>query len=131
MPPFSCGAQRRLLQGAHLDSPLGSRANCGHNKSDSFRNIATHQFRINPQHPIAEPLKRAVPTRVTCPPHRMNTTVNFHDQLPGRHQEINDVPVNRHLTPECNAESAAGKLTPQDGLRVRRVVPHEVSALRK
>ena len=59
----------------------------------------------------------------------MNAPVNFHHQLCGRSKIINDVPVNGHLAEERDAQRAAGKLPPQDGFRVRRVVPHEVSAL--
>ena len=88
-----------------LDRKLTNRTKRSHNLSDSFRGTTTHQFRPNPQHPIARPLKHTVPVRVPRAPYRMSAPVNFHDQLPGRRKEINDVPVNWHLTPECGASS--------------------------
>jgi hypothetical protein len=49
----------------------------GKDLRDSFRKIGSHQFRIQPQHPIPQPSKHAVPTLICGAPQRVTPAIDF------------------------------------------------------
>ncbi len=99
--------------------------------SEGLNQIAANHFSVKPQHAVPVPLKHPVPPRVSRDTQRMVTPVHFHHEASRGSEEVNHETVNDHLTLERNPKPFARKAKPQDLLRVRYIVPHDLSALRQ
>ena len=61
----------------------------------------------------------------------MRPIIHFNRELHGGRNKIQDVPINRDLTLEGNAQLLAGNAAPKDLLIFGKVVPEELRPLRE
>ena len=94
------------IQNSGLDCVADSRTDARQRR----RQIGAHQLSIKPQYPIPEAPKHPVSAHVSGDTAGMERPIDLNSQLDRRCQEVQDEPVNRHLTAEMQFQADCAKL---------------------